>query len=414
MPSVTKINVIDGNKTFTDLYGRNLNNVVVFGNDAVLDEFHAHVKLEFWGENYITLQEEGVKGEPTLKDEIITLDLGDRKMQWFKGPPENSSLHWVETLKEKPASNKWSLKIADADQFNYLYQRPLSVLAAQIPGSQIEYFVRGGIDHIRLVLPPGGPSTYIARPIDVDGSIVVRHTTKRDHVLGQTNYRGGIVVHIPRPKAIDKNGKWTWCDIQVKDGVYTRTIPQNFLEAAVYPIVVNDIFGYATNPASYTNLSANYQGGSGPISPTFNGNATQVSMYCAAPSGTLSITLGIWNDNSGDPDTLLDDCVGGTIDATPSWEVQALNDSPVGVLGTNSYHLGSNQGSTIEWWYTDGGDEDSWYDQATYSEGTLETCDGPIGWLTTIMQGIYVTYTPSGGGSIVPQAVHHYKQAGGL
>ena len=87
--------------TFAEIYEDNL---VVIGNPSVASEFQSHVRMGvFEGEDSISFCEEGVKGVPTVKDEIITLDLATRKESWFR---DGRNLHWVEVLKEKPASNK--------------------------------------------------------------------------------------------------------------------------------------------------------------------------------------------------------------------------------------------------------------------------------------------------------------------
>ena len=223
---------------------------ITVGNLGKANEFQAHVKMGFWGgEDSISLHEEGVKGKPTLKNEVITLDLAKRKLEWFEGSGNiggvrtNSLLHWVEVLKEKPASNKWSLKISDGGQFNYYYQTKFTDKATNIPGSVLEYFERDGEDWVRLNYPTG---RFIERPLDIDGSIAVYHKTKKNHRVGGKNYRTGKVLHIPRPTATDAKGKSVLCDIQVKDGIYTRTIPQQFLDSVAYPIIVNDTLGYTS------------------------------------------------------------------------------------------------------------------------------------------------------------------------
>lgn len=392
------LNEVKSNKTYTDLYGDHANNVVVFGNPDVESRFQAHVKMEFWGEDYISLCEEGVKGTPTLKNEIITLNLAKRKLEWFKGDrPKDGSIHWRETLKEKPASNKWSLKIADANQFDYCYQTPFAEKSARIPGSRIEYGVRDGVEYIYLIYPEGGPSKLIGRPLDVDGSIAVWHKTKRDHIIGGKNYRAGKVLHILRPKAVGANNKWVWCDIKIENGVYARTIPWSLLnDPAAYPIVTNDTFGYWSTPGTLQQEAGGYQSANGPFSPASDGSATSITIYAASVSGNVSVTLGIWNDNAGVPGTLAKDTAAFNINPTPSWNGPENLDDALDVFAANSYHLGRNSAATMEWWFDeDSFTQDNWYDADAYDPGNLDDFNPTLS-QSNKRYGIYVTYTPSG------------------
>lgn len=397
--TTTPMNIVSSNKTVTDLYGDHLNNLVVFGNPDVEIEFQAHVKMEFWGENYISLCEEGIKGNPIIKNDVLEIDLDSRTLKWFKGDrPKWGSIHWVETLKEKPASNQWSLAIVDNNQFLFCYQQPLSELSALIPESKIEYFKKDDVDYIRLVYPPGGPNISESRPLDVDGSIAVYHKTKRNNVVGHKNYRTGKVLHIPRPKAIDSDGNWVWCDIQVKNKIYTRTIPQAFLDAAVYPVIINDTFGYWSSGGTEHSIAANYQIASGPYSPAGDGSATSITAYMKGHVATVATTLGIWNDNGGVPGTLAKDTAGDSNNNAASWKTQTL-DSALSILGASSYHLGHNSDGTTDMYYdSDSFTEDMWYDVDTYNAGNLENFDPTI-FQENRRYSIYVTYTPSVAGN---------------
>jgi len=400
---ISKVNWIESNKTFTDLYGDHLNNVVVFGNPDNTKDFEAHVKMQFWGEDTICLSEESIKGEPTVEGEVVTLDLPTRKLQWFKGDrPKWGSIHWVEVLKEKPLSNKWSLKIADAGQFKYCYQTPFAEVSLHIPGSRIEYIEANGVEHIRLIYPEGGLVEYDERPLDVDGSIAVYHKTKRDHCIGGKNYRTGKVLHIPRPKAVDENGKWVWCDIQVKDDIYTRTIPQSFLDSAAYPVIINDTFGYWSSGATTRTTSAKYQYANYKGSPASDGSATSMSFYGCDRGAGSNPTLGIFAENTGVPGNLLRDTGAITVDDTVQWWSDDL-DSPLDILATSEYWLGLNSDPGVTW-YADTDSQDSYYQEDnTYTGGTLISFSSPSEWWTNYIFSIYLTYTPSAaeGGQVI-------------
>lgn len=83
------------------------------------------------------------------------------------------------------------------------------------------------------------------RPKNVIGSYAVYHSDK----VGD-KYHAGKAFHIYRPFAIDAEGREVWCDLHIDVGskLLTITVPQDFIDDAVYPIVVDPTFG--VNPAS--------------------------------------------------------------------------------------------------------------------------------------------------------------------
>ena len=74
------------------------------------------------------------------------------------------------------------------------------------------------------------------RPENVIGSYACYHTTKKNHILGQTNYMTGKAFHIYRPQMEDVEGTKVWGELNITNNVLTVKIPQDFLDKAVYPI----------------------------------------------------------------------------------------------------------------------------------------------------------------------------------
>lgn len=115
------------------------------------------------------------------------------------------------TLHTKPATNVYEYRIEGADNFDFFYQPP-----------------------------ENGREEYVV------GSYAVYHKTKANHRLGATNYATGKIAHIYRPKAIDANNFEIWADLHYSDGILSVTVPQEFLEQATYPVIVDPTFGYTT------------------------------------------------------------------------------------------------------------------------------------------------------------------------
>lgn len=78
----------------------------------------------------------------------------------------------------------------------------------------------------------------VNRPDNVVDSYAVYHSTKKDHIQGQTNYKTGKAFHWYRAEAVDANGNKTWCTrvVDADAGTAETTIPQDFLDNAVYPV----------------------------------------------------------------------------------------------------------------------------------------------------------------------------------
>ncbi len=100
----------------------------------------------------------------------------------------------------------------------------------------------------------------------VKGSYAVYHKEKMGDYsqVGGKNYKSGKAFHIYRPYVVDANGKQEWCELHIDDAAenLTITIPQSFLDTAMYPIIVDPTFGYTTNGASGDFNNNNYLFGS--------------------------------------------------------------------------------------------------------------------------------------------------------
>ena len=95
------------------------------------------------------------------------------------------------------------------------------------------------------------------RPADVVGSYAVFHKTKKNNNLkDKHNYKTGKAFHIYRPKAIDNKGNITWCvlNIDVDKKILSVTVPNDFLDNASYPVVVDPTIGYTSIGASFVEL----------------------------------------------------------------------------------------------------------------------------------------------------------------
>lgn len=371
--------------------------VVTIGNPDVKGEFCSHVSCKMWGEDTISFEEVGIKGTSTEKDGTVTLDSAARKLEWYYTDDE---LHWVQTLKSKPTTNKWQLKV-NAGDFRFLYQTPFEDKA--VNGSYTEYYEQDGEDWVRLIRPDGD---VVWRPLNIDGSYAVYHKTKRNN-----QYKVGKAFHIPRPKAIDADGNWVWIDLEIKDGVYTETVPQAFLDTAKYPVKCNATFGFETKGANSSPLGPDRDGAFGPHLGAA-GNATHVSFYWDGLSST-PITVGIWADNAGTPGTLIGQSDGTIQNTNGQFTTIALNTSPA--ITASLYWAGFNCDDDQPTFYYDDDPtptESRWSNATTYSAGNLSSPWDTVGDSEAIerLYSAFITYTPSGAGLSIPVAMHHYTK----
>jgi len=94
----------------------------------------------------------------------------------------------------------------------------------------------------------------ISRPLNVEGSYAVYHATKKNN-----QFMTGKAFHIYRPIAEDALGNKAWCSLHI-DGYIdpknlTITVPQQFLDEAVYPVTIDPDFGYSTIGSSIYHIA---------------------------------------------------------------------------------------------------------------------------------------------------------------
>jgi len=139
-------------------------------------------------------------------------------------------------LKEKPVSNVIEFTLQDKD-VEYFYQPELTQ----------EEKDKGA-----------------KRPENVVGSYAVYASENKINYVGGKEYKVGKVGHIFRPKIVDAKGTEVWGELLIENGILSVTIPQDFLDKAVYPIrhAAGLEFGYKTLGNSTTSMNSSLLVGS--------------------------------------------------------------------------------------------------------------------------------------------------------
>jgi len=200
------------------------------GSDTLKTDFKPEVKLEKWGdETFVKIwSEEG--GDKTARQ------VGDRLV--WNAKSGNEYHFYIKTAEEIGA---------DEGGFEYeviLKSKPkTNIVSLRIETEGLDFFYQGELTEEEK-------AEGAERPENIIGSYAVYHKTKTGDysALGGKNYKTGKAFHIYRPEIIDANGNKIWGDLNIDEsaGTLTITIPQDFLNKAAYPVIVDPTLGYTS------------------------------------------------------------------------------------------------------------------------------------------------------------------------
>lgn len=258
---------------------------------------------------------------------------------------------------QRPASNIVEIPI-ETQNLDFLYQSPLNEETWGeniVSCTETQCFYADG-------------QVAISRPENVVGSYAVYHKTKSNYIVGQTNYKTGKAFHIYRPKIIDAGNNWVWgqLNIDVINNKLTVTVPQNFLDSAAYPVIVDPTFGYTTIGTTGTG-NPNYHGSNTTValkleqtSPAAaNNTLNSISIYWNPPySGSGgNESYGFYSDSSGEPSSrLAQDTAVAVVVATPDWYTNP-SDLNYTLAASTQYWvaIGDTQQYGVTTYFDDGG-----------------------------------------------------------
>lgn len=265
----------------------------------------------------------------------ITVEIGDAKQADFKPQVKimrwdnevNFSLRSKEDVTATTVIDKETIKYVAKDYELHLYDKPE---VSEDGGYEIEFVLpskpksniitstietKGLNFYKQLALTQEEIDGGANRPDNVINSYAVYHATKGGmNDSAGMEYKIGKAFHIYGIKATDAKGKETWCDqdIDTEKKLHTITIPQKFLDEAVYPVVVDPTFGYTTNGASgssiaYVNsagtLIKSYRRGyadNGYTTPSADGTLDSISAYVySTDNQSIDITAFLNQEDSG-------------------------------------------------------------------------------------------------------------------
>lgn len=344
--------------------------------DSKQPDFKPQVKVQRWDNEVnlsFRLRDDGIEPE--------TVDTVSDKVVWKKGKREahfydiqnaehpDGAYEFEVVLLEKPSSNVVEFTVQDKD-VEYLYQPALT-----------EEEIAEGAE----------------RPENVVGSYAVYAKTPKTNWTGGKEYKTGKVGHIFRPRIEDAIGMWVWGDLHVENGILSVTIPQDFLDNAVYPVrhAAGLTFGYTSIGSTTLSPSANNVGGSPGNLPS-TGTVTKTSIYVKLSdwgSGE-NVKCSVY-DSGGNYITNETDVVAGPQSGS-QWVDFNYSSQPT--LSTGNYFVVWYVSASVTFAGDTGGS--GFANQTTGN--SYPTWPSTIGITSTLKRSIYATYTASGGSDPTP------------
>ena len=184
-------------------------------------EFVPNIELKRWSEVSFKIKPKGLESakDKDLKFEgdKVKFDTPKISYEMYDFTEGEGGYKYIWYLNEAPTTNKIEFDI-ETSGLDFFYQPELTP----------EEIAQGAF-----------------RPENVVGSYAVYHQTKggMNDSAGK-DYKTGQAFMIYRPHIIDANGAETWGILNIKDGIYSVEIPQDFLDKAVFPIKSNDTFNW--------------------------------------------------------------------------------------------------------------------------------------------------------------------------
>lgn len=349
----------------------------IIGDDKQPSTFYPQIKIQRW-DNEVNfsarlINEEAAPVVSTLSDKIVW-DGQKVAANFYDLTEDEGGYEFEVILKEKPKTNIVSFTI-QTKGLDFFYQPALT-----------EEEIKEGAE----------------RPENVVGSYAVYAKTPKTNWTGGKEYKCGKVGHIFRPKIIDSAGTEVWGDLHIENGILSVTIPQDFLDKAVYPVrhAAGLTFGYTSVGGSSGRYFYNSLTGSGNKYAGAVGTGVSMSAYAKTNGSsyllqmgvyTWSTTVGSFISNSNTPSVTVNS-------TTPAWKTGTYVTAPT--FSAVDYLLLFNCNShNLYIYYDDGADYGIFqsYGNVTFDTWPETVTDNTSG--SAKIYSIYATYTAEESGT---------------
>jgi hypothetical protein len=360
--------------------------------DSKQPDFYPQIKIQRW-DNEVNFSARLVHDEltPTITTEGNKIKWqGDKIESHFYDLTKGEGGYEFEViLKEKPKTNVLEFTLVDKD-VKYFYQPPLT---EEYQNGYSEQFKKEIVVSETQVKDLDG-NVLVERPENVVSSYAVYASEQKTNWVGGKIYRTGQMGMIYRPKIIDSVGTEVWGDLHIENGILSVTIPQDFLDNAVYPVrhAAGLTFGYTSNGASYVSLYNLIAGSLYTLGVNALVSKVTVLGYDAGFGATFQAAI---YDSSKNKVTVVDNTVLLNI-TTPTGEWKDCTFNSNYSLMSGNFYLFSNGNKTQGYFfYTNTGGT------GLTIASTYLTYPNTISGETanSYLYSIYATYTEGGGGA---------------
>ena len=241
-----------------------------------LDKFAPELTLRKWDDE-VNFK---VKYKHAEKEKDQKVDIENKKIKW-KG--KKTEVHYYDIKKGELLHDK----VLEHDVYE------VEVILLEKPDTNIVEFdieTKGLAFYYQPELTQEEIDEGAFRPENVIGSYAVYHESKQGDYskMGLKNYRAGKAFHIYRPKIIDSAGTEVWGELNITDNLLTVTIPQEFLDIAIYPVrhAAGLTFGYEAVGGTSETYQVDDMFAYRFTSPADAGTADSVSIYTSDTSGS--------------------------------------------------------------------------------------------------------------------------------
>jgi len=297
-------------------------------------------------------------------------------------------------LKEKPVTNVVSFTVVDKG-VEYYYQPELADEEVQ------EMVDKEGISLLE--------AKRQCRPENVVGSYAIYAKEPKQNIVGGKQYKCGKVGHIYRPRIEDANGVKVWGELKIDKGLLTVTIPQEFIDNAVYPVrhAAGLTFGYTSLGSRALSIGVDNIITSIIGTASTDGILLKIQAALWSPSGVGSVGMALYNDTGGSPTTLVSNSYSGSLSPTrttsPTQDSEWFSKDGVSgiVVNGNKYWIVLNSNNSTLRISADSGlpSGTSRYKVSPYGNFPVNLITSTSA--NTNMFSIYATYTASGGSSAI-------------
>jgi len=389
-------------KTLLLLPAQDKNSVEIQIGDPAKKEIKPELKLSRWDDE-VSL---------TLKPDVSNVPADQKSLSFdndkIKFTTPQAEYHFYEKKDQQEGLPAEALAKAGAYEFEIIYDKKPQGNIVEIPieTKNLDFFYQLPLNQekhksnvvrctqIDCFDKDGNVTNH--RPENVVGSYAVYYKDGKSGdytALGGKNYGAGKAFHIYRPQIIDAQGNKVWGDLNVdtQNNKLAITVPQDFLDKAIYPVTVDPTFGNATALSiDYNNLD--YIDGYVSLASGGAGTVIKISAKVFVYAGSPKIAGALYKTSDG-----------SLAGYTEEWTISGdgwhdLNIVSGGTITNTNYALvlwndSTNPTDSEGYYYDTGSSGDENYEEIAYNYPNWPDPKGTGYSSGDQILGIYATYT---------------------